>query len=330
MSAILCPGFCPIWPCEYVYLNLSSIEYVIDGDPTIYPFPFSGWVLLRHNFVPDEDPELNIPNCGRHWGGYFRVDGDPMFGQEGFRDIYIFVCCVNKDLSYPVVHFNFQDHIREIGQPDPNIYICIRDICLDIIVCRCTDRPEPGLPGFNYGVASSPTFSAESTCSDITINNFNSLTSMEVRCFCNDACDCTGIPEGIPVLLQCDDGSGYEDIGSGSLVYFDQTDDIPFPHWEGEVAFTVGADSCSVRVFLLCGTFTGESYNFTVGPPEDIPPPGCIALVLDLIAATGTATETGGSCDPFCFEVDMGGTWIGCFTGGGGAGARWVVGTCDP
>lgn len=308
--AIDCPPFCPVYPCPYIYLNLPAMEYYVPPDPVARSFPYSGWLLCSTGASIDDSP------CNGHtWSATISTEGDPEFGQEGSRTLTVQVCCDTEKTSWPTVSFDFEDHIRNIGDPDPEIFICVRNICLSNISCRCGDQPNTGLPGYNHGVASAPKFNKASTCSDITINDQNALTSMEVRCLCNGSCDCTGIPTSLNVRLECDSGSGFETVGTGTIDFTSGTDDIDFPHWDGEVTIDSTHGNCVMRAGILCNSNPPDSYAFFLGGSPDPP----TAICLDLITATAGAGVGTGSCDPFSFTLTFTG-WIGCF-----GTARWVV-----
>lgn len=303
---IECPGFCPIWPCQYVYVQIPAMEYYVEGDPLPHTFPYSGWLLLTEGVPVYGD----FPTCNKGWSGSLTtIDGD------GVRTMDVVVCCNDEKTSYPTVHFNFSDSIV-----DPPVSICVRNICLTEIVCRCTNSTDTTLPGFNHGVASAPHNGWDSVCSTTTINDLNSLTTWEVRCLCNGACDCTGIPTALNVSIQCDSGSGYAEVGSGTISFTGPNAAVDLPHWEGTVTLVPGLGSCSVTGYLVCRSNPPDSYDVTFGQPSCGFPCPCF----DLITALGSSGVGTGECDPFSITIAFSG-WIGCFTGGGGAGPRLVI-----
>lgn len=303
--SVPCPGFCPIWPCEWVYLNLPAMEYYVPPDPVGRAFPYSGWILLQLGVFPS-DESGTATGCNMVWGGTLYTEGDPDFGQEGFRYMRIWVCCNNKTMSYPEVNFDFYDGIRDIGDPDPDINICVRRLCLTQVFCRCTEYTDTNLPGFNWGVASSPKFTVESTCSDISITDFNALTSMEVRCLCNNiTCDCTGIPTSLNVSIQCD-GS---EVGSGTLDFMASSSNVSFPHWEGLITLVPGLGSCTMNAYLVCGTNPPDGYSLTFGQPSCPFPCPCFEFITAYaVFASGTQS---GECVPFNITLTFVG-WSSC------------------
>ena len=315
-----CPGFCAFWHCPWIYLNIPAMKYFVPLDPVGVDFPYSGWVLMKQGAIP-EDMQTGIKCGGKAWTAELVTIGDPEFNQTGERRMKIVVCCFDQNLSHPTVHFNFTDSLREIGQPDPAIAICIRNLCLTEVYCRCVDSPYPNLPGYNNGIVYSPKFFAESICSDITINDSTALTSLEVRCLCTGICDCEGIPTELPVLLQCynDGTSSWETIGEGSMTFVESTVDIPFPHWDGQVV-TETDPACTFRVGILCSSNPPETYDFFIGG-SILGGETCEEILNAIECGPPNCPVWFGRCDPFGF-VQYFSSWIPHCAGT----FRWVVG----
>lgn len=293
-----CPGVCPVWPGKYIYCKIpGGTSYVCGMSAPVPIAPTTTYLQL----VRGDTPGWVNGRCGgTGWYGVSVTTPDPMVW-EGTATLRIFVCCTNEKLSYPVIWVYYEDHIRLIGEPDPDVSACLEAACMTTIRCECYGIPDSGLPGYTHGTATLPNTDLPlyyGTC-DCNIAVIGGGEEFEVKGYGFGACDCTGIPLSMPVTLECaGDFIHLLEVASGSMAYT-EADSVTIPaltgpHWEGTMT---GGSGCVWDVGLTYNPVVDSlAYYFILrgDPPCSNPCPE-----IDPVA-----TSSASNCDPFYVQIN--------------------------
>lgn len=202
LKTILCPGLCTCWPCEYIVVTTPRTGgYVCpSGFFTEIFGGVAGNVVLRLGGCP---PELSALG-GKCWHTRQTVTAGP--GTEGDTFFDYTVICRNENLSYPELHFRYEDHNRPTGNPDPNVVVCFHG-CFTEIFCECLKpiKQHEDRVGFTHGLA-------KLACPDVTNEECrctfqcsDSTDFWQVACLCTGTgCDCYGVPKHFSCHFECD------------------------------------------------------------------------------------------------------------------------------
>ena len=305
-TGLPCPGVCPIWVNEYIYVKIpGGTSYICGENPPVTIQATTTHLQLHVG----ETPEWVNGVCSqRGWSGVSIITPDPLF-YEGSAALRVFVCCKNEKLSYPMLWFYYTSSIRLIGEPDPDIRACFEGACMTFIVCECYGTPDTGLPGYTHGTATLPNTDLPDyygSC-DCNIAVIGGGEEFEVKAFGFGPCDCVGIPYGpIPVQLECFNLTPpptYNLIASGSISYTeDPSPLVPEggPHWAGTMDSALG-DGCYWDVSYQYNPDT-DSFVLDFDGPNGV---GCTAPPCSPYSTPGAVTAE--SCDPYYVRISFSG-----------------------
>jgi hypothetical protein len=297
-----CPGFCPVWPNKYIYLKIpGGLSYSCGGGPPQTIAATTTYLQLVRGTKPAWVVHGECPGFG--WYGTSVTTAGT--GSEGTATTKVFVCCNNEHMAFPKLWFYFENHIRPIGDPDPDEHACIEQACMTTIRCECLSSEDTGLPGFCHGTATLPnTDIALYQACDCILFVLSGSDEFEVKGYGFGACDCYGIPTSLPCDLQCANLApppAYVTVASGSIAYT-EVDSIVFPeltgpHWEGTMNSTLG-DGCYWNAAMFYNPVTNSMAWEFDGPHGVSCTPFCPPYSL--------VKSSSGSCDPFyiraCFD----------------------------
>lgn len=324
---IPCPGFCPIWPCKFLVLEIpTATRYNCGTD--LFDFPFFGVPLLvRVDAVPAWVGDGNACK-GRFWSGsYTTPEPDPGSGTEGTATVQFFVCCDTENTDHVRLWLDLVDNRRPIGDPAPSRHACIKNACMKNFTCQCIDYPVVDKPGYNHGFSLLPNtdLGLYQDC-DCQIFVTGGTQEFNVKCLCAGNCDCYGVETSLAVKFECFDFDANELVlvAFGTIEWVEGPGTNPFgitiPHWEGTMVGTagpLGGSGCIFDVAMVCST--GESfmeYFFAArGAPDCPEQPACPPIPPVTLAPSS-------GCNPFYLQVVFGPFLPGA--------ARFTIGSPPP